>query len=333
MVKAKAQRGMPSEVKWNVYIQRVLKQVHPDAGFSSAALGEMNSISNIFAKALISAALKAMHSAKRQTLSGRDVQAAIRLTFPGQLAGHAVSRAASAATEYAQASSGTQGSKVTAAEKAGIVFPPSRIGRMAKAMSSARLSPSAIVGITAAVDYLVGEILELAGNNARDRKAVQIKPRDILLAVSNDEELATLFRKFGVVIASGGIVPNIHSKLLPSKAKQAKLARKRQPKGEGAPHKFMPGTVALREIRKYQKTGGCLIQRAPFARAMKSVIADQDRSDVRLSGDAVTALQSYIESYVVGLFEDANLNALHAKRETVMPKDIQLARRIRGERF
>ena len=96
-------------------------------------------------------------------------------------------------------------------------------------------------------------------------------------------------------------------------------------------HRFRPGTVALREIRKFQKSTELLIRKLPFQRLVRE-IAQEYKSDLRFQSNAVLALQEAAEAYMVGLFEDTNLCAIHAKRVTIMPKDIQLARRIRGER-
>jgi len=97
------------------------------------------------------------------------------------------------------------------------------------------------------------------------------------------------------------------------------------------PHRYRPGTVALREIRRYQKSTELLVRKLPFQRLVRE-IAQDFKSDLRFQGSAVLALQEASEAYLVGLFEDTNLCAIHAKRVTIMPKDIQLARRIRGER-
>ena len=100
--------------------------------------------------------------------------------------------------------------------------------------------------------------------------------------------------------------------------------------GVKKPHRFRPGTVALREIRRYQKSTELLIRKLPFQRLVRE-IAQDFKTDLRFQSSAV-ALQEAAEAYLVGLFEDTNLCAIHAKRVTIMPKDIQLARRIRGER-
>ena len=96
------------------------------------------------------------------------------------------------------------------------------------------------------------------------------------------------------------------------------------------PHRYRPGTVALREIRKFQKSTDLLIRKLPFQRVVRE-IAGEFKSDLRFQSQAVLALQEAAEAYLVGLFEDTNLCAIHAKRVTIMPKDMQLARRIRGD--
>ena len=101
--------------------------------------------------------------------------------------------------------------------------------------------------------------------------------------------------------------------------------------GVKKPHRFRPGTVALREIRRFQKSTELLIRKLPFQRLVRE-IASEFKNDLRFQSSAVLALQEASESYLVGLFEDTNLCAIHAKRVTIMPKDMQLARRIRGER-
>jgi histone H3 len=97
-------------------------------------------------------------------------------------------------------------------------------------------------------------------------------------------------------------------------------------------HRFRPGTVALREIRKYQRSTELLIKKLPFQRVVRDICYAIDGKDVRFQSAALLALQEAAEAYLVGLFEDTNLCAVHARRVTIMPRDMQLARRIRGER-
>ncbi|KAK3247848.1 5-hydroxytryptamine receptor 4 [Cymbomonas tetramitiformis] len=97
--------------------------------------------------------------------------------------------------------------------------------------------------------------------------------------------------------------------------------------------RFRPGTVALREIRRYQKSTEMLLRKLPFQRLVREIAERlQPNMEWRFQSHALLALQEASEAYLVGLFEDTNLACIHAKRVTIMPKDIQLARRLRGER-
>nr|XP_033960814.1 histone H3-like centromeric protein CSE4 [Pseudochaenichthys georgianus] len=226
-----------------IYVYKVMKQVHPDTGISSKAMGIMNCfVSDIFER-IAGEASRLAHYNKRRTITSREIQTAVRLLLPGELAKHAVSEGTKAVTKYTSSKA-----KIT----------------MARTKQTARKS---------------------TGGKA---------PR---------KQLAT------------------------------KAARKSAPATGGVkkPHRYRPGTVALREIRRYQKSTELLIRKLPFQRLVRE-IAQDFKTDLRFQSSAVMALQESSEAYLVGLFEDTNLCAIHAKRVTIMPKDIQLARRIRGER-
>ena len=103
------------------------------------------------------------------------------------------------------------------------------------------------------------------------------------------------------------------------------------------PHRYQPGLLALREIRRYQQSTECLIKRTPFNRLIKEISQEYrvcpdspgtPSVQVRFQSTALAALQEAAENFIVGLFEDVNLLAVHARRVTVMPRDIRLALRI-----
>jgi histone H2A len=107
-------------------------------------------------------------------------------------------------------------SKTSKSVKAGLTFPVGRMGRLLKKGRYAdRVGAGAPVYLAAVIEYLTAEVLELAGNAARDNKKQRIIPRHLQLAIRNDEELNILLRN--VHIAEGGVLPNIHMELLPKK--------------------------------------------------------------------------------------------------------------------
>mmetsp|Transcript_3901 Transcript_3901/g.5064 ORF Transcript_3901/g.5064 Transcript_3901/m.5064 type:complete len:143 (+) Transcript_3901:59-487(+) len=113
-----------------------------------------------------------------------------------------------------------------------------------------------------------------------------------------------------------------------SKAKKASSGSS----GTKKPHRFRPGTVALRDIKKYQKGTELLLRKLPFQRLVRE-IALSGKDGLRFQASAVLAMQEATEAHMVNLFADTCLCAIHGRRVTIMPKDVQLARRLRGERF
>ena len=103
-----------------------------------------------------------------------------------------------------------------------------------------------------------------------------------------------------------------------------------QDTGDKAKRRTRPGKKALREIKMYQRSTDTLLPRAALQRVIKE-ITQRYFPDARYSYGAIDAVQQCVESYMIGLFEDTQLCAVHAKRMTVMTKDMRLARRIRGE--
>lgn len=98
------------------------------------------------------------------------------------------------------------------------------------------------------------------------------------------------------------------------------------------PRRNRPGTVALREIRRFQKTTEQLIPKMPFLRLVREISAKLLGGEMRWQPNALNALQESAEAYLITMFENTNLAAIHAKRQTIKPEDIKLARRIGGEK-
>lgn len=197
---------------FGLFIIRVLKRVHADEGMAGDSLATMNNLVNITVEKIMVEVNKLMQMTGKKTISSREIQSAVRLVFPGELAKHAVSEGTKAVVKY----NATQTSGATSAHnklgtsrsfRAGLNFPVTRTEKLMMSLTCAeRKSDSAAVYLTAVIEYVVAEVLELAGNAARDMKRTRIIPRNIKIAISSDEELNKMFKD---TLLSGGVLPDM----------------------------------------------------------------------------------------------------------------------------
>ena len=313
---------------------------------------------------------------EHKIIDARMIETAMRLVLPGELAKHAASEGTKAVRNYFMNSR----KGPTIAAKAGLQLDPITVAALAHTLCGSNFSVGTAVYLAATLEYLDAEILELAGNAARDNWMSHITPRHLLLAVRNDEELNTMLSSG--TIARGGVLPCIYAKLLPRRLPfgdddspgvlrcgawprgypiqegahqspdrdgasvwtqampQSRLARLVHARAECDAHKLavymirqqaQPVGCLLKRIRKEQVRTDLIFPHYAFA-AFVAEIGQDFKTDLRYTPEALGAIQAATESYLIGLFEDANLEAIHAKRCHIQPKDIQIARRIRGER-
>ena len=198
------------------FIYKVLKQVAPSSGISTKAMNVMDPmVQDLFEKLAAEAGRLARYN-KKATITSREVQTAVRLVFPGELVKHAVSEGAKAVTKFtvAQDATGTRSSK------AGLLFPVGRVHKQLKrGRFATRVSHTAPIYLAAVLEYVVAEVLEIAAKVSIDLKKQRITPRHILLAINNDNELEQLFAH--AQISSGGVVPHIHTAILPEKHRKS----------------------------------------------------------------------------------------------------------------
>lgn len=205
---------------FDVYIHKVLKQVHPDTRISHESLALMNFIVNFLCVKIAHKAVmlvnplnyeskKKTTTTAKKTISSRDIQAAVRLLLEGELPKHAVSSGTKAVTKYTSFHPKSE-KPTTAAEKAGLQFSVSRTSNLLRRNISLRVGETASVYLAAVLEYICAEILELAGNNSKDHKMKTIMPRHMKEIVVEDKELHRLMRDLHVILP--GVKDQPHNK-------------------------------------------------------------------------------------------------------------------------
>jgi histone H2A len=198
--------------KFHVYIFKVLKQVHPDTGISNKAMGVLNDILKELFVHIIREAHLLAECNKRLVMTSREIQTAIRLILPGELAKHAVSEGTKAIVKFNSSINNPAFRQRTRSMRAGLQFPVGKIHRLVRNyFKGNKVGVGAPVYLAAVLEYLAAEILELAGNASKDLRVKRITPRHLMLAIRGDEELDSLITGF---IAGGGIIPHIHKALI-----------------------------------------------------------------------------------------------------------------------
>ena len=205
----KKNNDLPCLFPFSTYTYKVLKQVHCDLGISKRAMMVCNDFLVDMYLRIEKEAVQLAELNQRSTITSREIQTAVRLVLPGELAKHGVSEGTKAVCKF---NATTSGQKST---RAGLQFPVGRLHTLLKLRVKQRIGATAPVYLAAVLEYLVAEVLELSGNAARDNKKCRIIPRHLFLAAANDEELNKLLAN--VDLAFAGIIPMIHPMLLPNR--------------------------------------------------------------------------------------------------------------------
>ncbi len=196
------------ETRFDTFTYRVLKEVHPSAGMTGESLAATNHIVKYLIKELVTKWNRLMLTTDLKTIKDREIQAAVPFVLKGELAKHAIAQGVKAVAKYEAtpvepAVKGAKKHPVSRGSRAGLLFPVTRIGKiMSETSTHSRKSDTAAVFLTAVVEYVVAEILELAGNMARDNNRTRIIPRYLSLPIQADPELRESFKN---LIMSGGV--------------------------------------------------------------------------------------------------------------------------------
>ena len=313
---------------FELYIPKVLRRVSDGSSITSSSRQQLNSILCIVSTLISDKVETLTKIAKKKTISEKEVEAALKILLPEELAKSAVLSARRAATNYS-AVVVLQGT--SRQEKAGIVFPPSVAEKFLRRFGDSRLmvTNQAPIQLAAVIEYLASEILENAALLAKDKKRVRITVRDLEMGIRGDRALDRFFVENDLMFLGGGVVPYIHPQLL---VKKSHRRAKGSTNGGRRYHRYRPGTVSVREIKRLQKVGDCLIlPKAPFEKLVRSVVTEESakgKERFKMSKDVFIVLQYFVEQQIVDLLQHANMMAVHAGRIKLTCSDISLVRSI-----
>jgi histone H2A len=211
-------KNQENKYNFHQYDHSVLRQVHPDTGLTAKAGNEINYLLHYVHECLIINAERLVISSHKKTLTSREIQSAIIVTLPHNIAKYSISECNKVMGKFT--SNYHKGSRVSKASRAGLQFPPSRVEHLIRRHYCGRVGQDASVYLSAVLEYISAKVLELAGNEARDHHHTRITTKDIALAIKKDADLSHLFNNASL---SGGELPHIHAVLVPKSKSKPKV--------------------------------------------------------------------------------------------------------------
>jgi len=303
---------------FETFISKVLKQVSENAGITSNAKQQLNSFLCTLAKHISKIAKELTIHGKKKTISEKEISNSIKIVLSGGLLDNSILEGEKSVNIFNN--SNDKGSRQN---KAGIIFPPSITEKFLRnfGYSKIMITNASSVYLSAVLEYLTYEILDLSLNYCKENKRSRITIRDIEVTIRNDEEFNKIFRKINYVFLGGGVIPFIHPSLLAKKKKKLNLKKNKK-------YKFRPGTIAIKDIKKFQKLSDTLLfPKSSFEKFTRQLfkenkLANDVGSPIKISKEVFIILQYYIEQFIIKILYNSNFLAIHSGRIKVISSDI-----------
>lgn len=315
------------------YIPRILNQVSEN-NINTNAKQQLNTILCQICKEFCDKATELTEYAGKKTISNKEIKNSLKLLLDGELLCQAIKEGDDAVGRYNEFNQTkvTLGARLPAHSrtmKAEIIFPPSIMEKFLRRFghSKSYLTENAPVFLAAVIEYIAVEILNVSSLQAQESSKSRITVRHMELGIRNDPDFSRLFERLNLKFLGSGFTPGIHKELLVKKKIKKKSKEEKDEKTKKA-HRYKPGTVALKTIKKYQKTGKLMLARNPFERLVRSIFDEGEIEKKKISKDVFTVLQYHVEQKIIQTLRLANLITIHGKRTKLSDKDILLARFI-----
>ena len=311
---------------FETYISKILKSIAPSNGITANSKQQLNSVICSISKIICDKVFSLTEISKKKTISEKEIKNAIKVLFPTDLADSIIEQGDMAISNFKnkEISKG-----VSRQDKACIIFPPSQSEKFLRnfGYSKTMVTSHAPVFLAGSLEFLTTLILENAVCQAVENKRVRLTIRDLELSIRSNKNINHFFKEMNICFLGGGVQPYIHPSLLKKKNKKKKSKKSDDAdSNEKKKHRFRPGTVSIREIKKYQKLSNSLtFAKYPFEKILRETINQENQTDIpiKISKDVFTITQYFLEQKLIEILKKANFAAIHAGRVKLMPIDIK----------
>ena len=307
---------------FNNYISLVLKNICEKSGITKEAKTQLNSCLIILARNISINSRQITINNKKKTVSKNEITTALKLVLIDDLYIKSIEEGEKAIYNYVV---NKKKAKSSRQQKAQIIFPVALCEKFLRNFGNSKLmiTKDSSIFLASILEYICAQILECVRDNICNLKRVRFKSSDIDYAIKNDKELLYLFNKYDIEFLKGSIIPFIHPEL---QKKKKYIIDKTKPKTK---RRFKSGTVAIRDVKKQQKSGYELaICHRPFNALIKNIFNKLDKKDIKITKKVYLILQYILEKEIVELLFKANLISIHCGRVKLCDSDIILANNI-----
>ena len=321
---------------FETYIGKVLKKDSSSQikGITSNAKQQFNSFLCIVARAIVRNAVSLTELSQKRTISDKEIKNAVGMMVSTGFHSKIMDLCDKSLKAYQECE--TTGCRRQ--EKANIVFPPSIAEKFIRGygLNKIMVTSNSPLVLAVALEAICSKLMGGATQSACSMKRCRVTIRDLELSAQEDHDISMIMRRNNVSFLGGGVVPFLHPSL---KVKPAKRKKKVASTDDSQPavkktHRFRPGTVAVREIKKYQRTSNCLtFPKYPFEKIVRNLLGESSNREekVKVSKEVFTVLQYFVEQHLVGVLSAANKVAIHSQRIKVIASDIRIVQEIRNE--
>ena len=339
---------MLSFKSFKTYIHRVLKSVNQEANITKNTVECIDSIIRTVGTRISDHACLFTRGTEKTTISVKELVSSTKVLFQPDVATEIITFSQNCVNKFEESfatkdekdentpESKTISKPVMRETRSGLIMSVSLAEKYLRGFGQVKYSvtASAPVFLAGVLQYVTEKFVKEAGNVCQLNEKTNITVRHLFIATSDNTVLNQIVKSCNIVILGGGVLPNINRKLLEKKkttrkkkANTSTLDKKKANTSETSdkPRRWKPGTVALREIKKYQKTSKLLMQLAPFDRCVRELCQKLTSNQMRFTHRFMEAFQTFIETEIIKLLENANRLCFHANRETIHKTDVDLA--------